>query len=466
MDSNNILSILNFLGQAPPSTALSGQMPADVPVTYQPLPDPVAPPGYADPGPMTNILQAVAPPAQSDISSQIANMPSPSPAPTAAPAEPPRKRRSVIETIGRLADVFAKVGGAEALYEPTLNARQDRGFGIEDRQRKISADEIALATGKFALGDAQNIRLGQFARGLRAIQKGGGDVGVALPILAQRMGIDAETTQAIGQIFATNPQALEGLIAATTDPKYDQTKYGGSVVYGKDANGNLVAYQPGLGNEGGRNILPEGITPIDPLKFVDTGGAQVGVGSRSGNPIRVLPNTVSPNTAATNRTQLQIAGMPARSADGGKAGASGDVGAILKDFNIRLDGKQDPVADLIRGSTSGRAQNLASMVPGALGQATPGQVNIGRLQTIDNALVLALAGGKLGAGVSNADRDFFKEMSGKISDPNIPANQRLAAWDQIKGRLRGIQERSAKTTPVRPAGKPASGWGKATVVKQ
>lgn len=139
-----------------------------------------------------------------------------------------------------------------------------------------------------------------------------------------------------------------------------------------------------------------------------------------------------------------------------KEGKTSDVAQILQDFGIRVDGKEDPVADLIKDSTSGWLQYGASMIPGAFGYSTKGQENIGRLETIDNALVLAIAGGKLGAGVSNADRDFFKEMSGKISDPTIPTGQRLAAWDQVKGRLRGILNR--ESTPAKaPARTNSSG---------
>lgn len=235
MDSNNILSILSALGQSP-APSLSGQMPPDVAVTYQPPPPPIAAPVAA---PMTNVLQAAAPP-PAPIAPVPVAAPA-APAPTAAPAEPPRKRRSVIETIGRLADVFAKVGGAEALYEPTLNARADRTFGMEDRQRKISADEIALATGKFELGDAQNARLGQFARGLKAIQAGGGDINTALPVLGQRMQIDPETIQAVQQEIATNPNALDGLIAATTEAKQGSSS---------TAVQNYAAYQQILAEQG------------------------------------------------------------------------------------------------------------------------------------------------------------------------------------------------------------------------
>jgi hypothetical protein len=48
----------------------------------------------------------------------------PPPPPPPAPVAAPHKRRSLLDTIGRISDVLAKVGGADALYQPTLDARE------------------------------------------------------------------------------------------------------------------------------------------------------------------------------------------------------------------------------------------------------------------------------------------------------------------------------------------------------
>lgn len=225
MDSDNILSILAALG--------GGGSPAQgiVPVTYRPVPAP-------GDEPMNNVLQAAAAPPPPPTAP-----PPPQPAAQPAPAAPehPRKRLSVIDTIGRLADVFANVGGAQPLYQLNTEHRVDRTFGMEDRQRKISADNIALATDKFKLGDAQNEQIGQVARGLKAIQNGGGDINVAWPILAQRMHVDPETIQSVGQMFATDPHALDGIIAATAEAK--QGSSSGAVQ-------NFEAYQRILATQG------------------------------------------------------------------------------------------------------------------------------------------------------------------------------------------------------------------------
>jgi hypothetical protein len=128
--------------------------------------------------------------------------------------------------------------------------------------------------------------------------------------------------------------------------------------------------------------------------------------------------------------------------------------------------KTDPVADLIRGSTSGGAEKMGADIIGFIpkeygGGATPGMKNIAELEVIGADLMLMLApGGKLGAGISNEDRRVFERLKGKMEDPSVPADTRLAAWKQLKtkmARLAGVETPAAKggnaapqKTPVIP----------------
>lgn len=346
-----------------------------------------------------------------------------------------RKRLSLIDTVGRVADVFANVGGAPAQFQPYLDAREDRALGMEDRERQIDLDalrkqvtEQQLQTGQMGIEGDERARLGQ---ALGAIADDPEAI-ASWPQIAQQAGISAERTAQVGEILAKNPKAAATFAESLgyTAPKpASQAKE--LQVYGL-----LQSKDPKLAEVYLQSISnPDSITPYQ--------RAQLALAADKFGFEKFKFENPQP-TAAMRSAE-------AKTASGGAGGGSDDVNAILTDFNIKLSGKEDPVADLIVGSTSGIVENVASMIPGALGKSTPGQENIGRLQTIDNALVLALAGGKLGAGVSNADRDFFKEMSGKISDPNIPANQRVAAWQQIKARLRGIQQRAAAKPAPRAA---------------
>lgn len=435
MDSDNILSILAALGAGQPAM----QAP-------------------------TNVLQQVAP----------VQPPAPPPPPPPAPApEAPRKRRSLLDTIGGLADVFAKVGGAEALYQPTLDAREDRALALGDHSRKVDADTIKLATDKFALGDAHNERLGQVARGLKAIQTAGGDINQAWPILAQRMQIDPETVQSVGQALATDPHALGGLIGATTDPKYDQSKYGGSVIYAKDTNGNLVAYQPSLGNDGARNILPEGLTPIDPLKFVDTGGAQVGVGTRSGTPVRVLPKSMTPDAkgnigsreriaAAGNRSREKIAAMKPGATKGAPdpamiETAQGNLNELksiygdLKKMGAMVSPAQSADKNIIARI---RASGIGQTLEGAAGSKA--QTQRDRIASIRPGLMqsLAKATGMTGKQLdSNADVKLFMQT---VTDPTKSYEANMAAIAGIERFLKANAKKASAAPAARPKAK--SDW--------
>lgn len=110
--------------------------------------------------------------------------------------------------------------------------------------------------------------------------------------------------------------------------------------------------------------------------------------------------------------------------------------AAINSAGIDTNTGVDPVAELIKGSTSGMLQKLGADAYGAVtGDATSGMENIGRLKTIASDLTLQMTGGSLGAQVSNSDRDFIVERIGNIADASVPADQRLAAWEQVKLRL-------------------------------
>jgi hypothetical protein len=443
MDSSNILSILSTLAQGAAPAA-----PANVLQAAQPAPMPV----------------------------QAAPPPPPPPAP-AAVAEP-HKRRSLLDTIGRISDVLAKVGGADALYQPTLDAREDRGLKLGDHERQVLADNLKIETDKFALGDSHNTRLGQVARGLQAIQKAGGDINQAWPVLAQRMQLDPETIQSVGKAISTDPNALDGLIAATTDPKYDQSKFGGTVVYAKNKDGKLVAYQPSLGNDGARSILPDDLTPIDPLKFVDTGAAQVGVGTRSGNPVRILPKSVTPDARfnAASRERISAAGNASRERTAGMRSGTNKAGdpAMIETAQGNLDELKSIYTDLhnmgamVSPAQAAdknvvariRASGIGQLLEGAVG--TKAQTQRDRVASIRPQLMqsLAKATGMTGKQLdSNADVKLFMQT---VTNPATSYESNLKAITGLERFLHANAKKNAtaapapRASPVRP--QPKSGW--------
>jgi hypothetical protein len=127
-------------------------------------------------------------------------------------------------------------------------------------------------------------------------------------------------------------------------------------------------------------------------------------------------------------------------ADAGKGGdAEQNAHSLLKAAGVDLEKGVDPVSDLIRGSTSGKLQHMGANAYGAVtGDATSGMENIGKLQSIVADMTLQLTGGSLGNQISNADRDFINQRVGNLADADVPANQRLAAWEQVKARMGNI----------------------------
>lgn len=96
---------------------------------------------------------------------------------------------------------------------------------------------------------------------------------------------------------------------------------------------------------------------------------------------------------------------------------------------------EDRIEQLIKKSTSGRAGAGIDAVVGFFGGTTEGREAIGALAARANQIALDLAGGKLGAGISNADRDFIASSLGDVANPNKPAGERLAAWKEAKSRM-------------------------------
>lgn len=373
-------NLLQILGLVSPGLANgAGQTPYPAPTIPPPSSPDTAPPPIVQAPPAPNMLQALAAP------------PPAPPAPVDPLTRPARSRSSILDTIGRVSDVLAKVGGANALYQPTLDARQDREISLGDHARQVDLDKLkmdlsrqTLTAGEGTIADAGNARLGQAARGLKAILAANPDADVSTiwPTLAQQAGVPADRAAIVGQAIHANPSLVDGLtdaINGSTD------KYTGNVVYAKGPDGKLAAFQPG-NNVGARNILPEGYTPIDPAKPVDLGGSVAFMGTRTGevDPHRILPKTERPGGAEDRRsregiagsaqrtardiarghdqTTITVAGMPARSKSG--AAAKPGLSADAREALIGLKNIQTGFDDLHR----------MNALPGDTGGGTVGNV--------------------------------------------------------------------------------------------
>ena len=94
------------------------------------------------------------------------------------------------------------------------------------------------------------------------------------------------------------------------------------------------------------------------------------------------------------------------------------------------------VFDMIDKSTSGGLQTMGAEGLGFFGVGTSGMEEIGKLKTIQSNITSTLLSGKLGAGISNADREFIESTLGSISDSKIPSSVRKAAFQEF---MRGLE---------------------------
>lgn len=230
---------------------------------------------------------AVAPPAMPQISgnlqrmtqgapdsSRIANLmqaiggtsdTSPVQMPAAQQQSPARPRRSLLDTIGQISDVFARVGGAEALYQPTLDAREDRARQIDleemrkqQMQQQIEQGGQTLEAGEMELADSGRARL---ATALGAIASDPEAISM-WPQIAAEAGIDDQQAQAIGQIIQNNPNAA-GIFARSLGWSPETSKQG-SQAKELQVYGLLQKTDPELAQEYLRSIArPDTMTPYE-----------------------------------------------------------------------------------------------------------------------------------------------------------------------------------------------------------
>ncbi len=105
---------------------------------------------------------------------------------------------------------------------------------------------------------------------------------------------------------------------------------------------------------------------------------------------------------------------------------------VLATFGYDPKTGKDIVSPLIEKSTSGGLEKLGSDVVGFVtGEATSGRVALGQLLALKENMTFEKLRGKLGAQISNADVQLVANTMADIANPNIPANERLASWQNV-----------------------------------
>jgi hypothetical protein len=135
------------------------------------------------------------------------------------------------------------------------------------------------------------------------------------------------------------------------------------------------------------------------------------------------------------------------------------VGAAkaLKAAGFDPDTGKDVISDNLDRATGGMVGSVGDKIAGAFNVTTEGKAANAVLESTANKITMDMMGGKLGAGISNADRDFVIGQLGKVGDANEPIGARKAAWKAAKDRLisvgvpfGGKQSGGKPTAPANP----------------
>lgn len=135
-----------------------------------------------------------------------------------------------------------------------------------------------------------------------------------------------------------------------------------------------------------------------------------------------------------------------------KVGAS----RALKAAGFDPDTGKDVISDNLDKATGGMVGSVGDKIAGAFNVTTEGKAANAVLESTANKITMDMMGGKLGAGISNADRDFVIGQLGKVGDANEPIGARKAAWKAAKDRLISV---GVPFGGKQSSGKPASAGG-------
>jgi hypothetical protein len=267
-----------------------------------------------------------------------------------------------------------------------------------------------------------------------------------------------------------NFAALRARIQDRADLSYEKDEYGNPFIVNKRtgemtpvvqrgpnpaATSQFGTLDPNLRNPSPQMIGRGAAGLVSPAAMEPSGAAPII------QPRAVAPETAgaAPMAAAPAPTAAATLG-PRAAAEAEKTRATETVKAEVVSAERRRGAGEilqainnAKLEDLILKSTSGEFERRLASIPGFFGTATPGMLKIGQLKTIGGDITFRALGGKLGAGVSNNDLKLVENTMGDIANPDVPANQRLAAFRQLKENLKSLSEGKeiAVATPTRGA---------------
>jgi hypothetical protein len=291
------------------------------------------------------------------------------------------------------------------------------------------------------------------------------------PALTARGANANQSRAAIEQAIAKGPQALADLINQSKLGAEKFMELNKATVTSQNLGGELrMMSTPGLGGaatEVPGSRVPTTLTP-----------GQIAANKISEQQLRVSQGQLGVSqgqlaaTQAAQRQALDLANRPTYDAASGgfvsrpTAAQPGGAFTPLPEVKTNQDQRaalkalktagydpktgEDNISKLISESTSGGLQAASAAALGFFDVTTSGMKAIGALAGTANQIALDVAGGKLGAGISNADRDFIVTTLGDVANPYKTADQRLASWTAAKDRM-------VQSGMIPPPNKPSPG---------
>jgi hypothetical protein len=232
-----------------------------------------------------------------------------------------------------------------------------------------------------------------------------------------------------------------------TAPKPTPTNLGGKIVF-LDLNPNSPTFQ--------KEVVPAQTTTMTPGEIASNRVAQGNLAINQSQLALAQANAIKPvfNPATggfiTPPTQANPQGTFTPVAGIQETKDQQAAVKALKSAGYDPTTGEDNISKLIAKSTSGGLQAGTSAALAFFGKTTEGRKAIAALEGTANQIATDLAGGKLGAGISNTDRDFIVGALGDVSNPMKTSAERLAGWAAAKNRMV-----NTGVIPA-PAGAPAS----------
>lgn len=276
--------------------------------------------------------------------------------------------------------------------------------------------------------------------------------------------IFTQTKEELKQIDPRNPNAPAQFLAwrerQYANPALaDYFKNTGTTKQATDAQIQQAIRTP----QGLADVILKSMTTADQFQKILIDKAQLGVSQQQAN--------TSAGTLSLAQKRFAFESDPVRQAEMTTAKKLAEAGVdetiskvkdvkaareVLKTAGFDPKTGTDDVKKLIRESTGSYLGAGTDFLGRVVGSSTKGADAIGQLKTFETKIALDLIGGKLGAGISNPDRDFIVAGLGQIADNTLPRDTREKAWDQVVERMKrvGLIEgatQSNTSIPTRPS---------------